>query len=130
MKCLAVGLVAVALFLACCGGGGGSGSGGDGNNPPAADSGLDIRPSNLSCTAFDPEGALAVIPAPGFSGLSFDRPVVLLQHPIDDLRWYVVEQSGRIATFREGDNAAAAAPGSFQGARRDCWEWLSIRSSV
>ena len=34
-----------------------------------------------------------------FGSLDFDQPVKLVQHPVDDDRWYVVEQGGKIFTF-------------------------------
>ena len=91
--------------LASCTGGGSAGSNG-GTNPDEPEWGLDLRPTNLSCTAFDPEGGISVILAPEFSNLIFNQPVALAQHPTDDQRWYVVEQSGRIRTFKEGENIA------------------------
>ena len=34
-----------------------------------------------------------------FGGIQFSSPVKLVQHPVDDNRWYVVEQGGKIFTF-------------------------------
>lgn len=100
MKTIYYGTVAILLLMILmisgCGG-----SGGGASSPPA--SGLDARPVNLTCTAFDPAGGLTATVTPAFSGLTFNSPVALLQHPSNDLRWYVVEQSGRILTFVEGD---------------------------
>lgn len=83
-----------------------AGCGADSTNAPNESSsytGLDRRPPNLLCEAFNPEGNISLILAPSFSNLAFSRPVALLQHPIYDQRWYVVEQSGKIRTFEEGD---------------------------
>ena len=66
-------------------------------------SGLDRRPPNRVCEAFNPEGSISLILSSQFSNMVFSRPVALLQHPIYDQRWYVVEQSGRIRTLEEGD---------------------------
>ena len=38
-----------------------------------------------------------------FAGLSFDTPVLMLQAPGNNSRWYVVEQGGLIRTFESGD---------------------------
>jgi hypothetical protein len=54
--------------------------------------------------------------AVAFEGQSFFHAVDLLQHPVDDERWYVVEQTGIVETFLESDPAgtrrvAVAVPG-------------------
>jgi len=68
--------VCFALALAACGGSSGNGGGfGDG----------------------DSEVAVAISPA--FEGVSFTRPLKLVQHPTDADRWYVLEQGGGIWTF-------------------------------
>ncbi len=64
------------LALACGGGGGG----GDPAPAPA------------------PPDALALEEA--FPGITFQRPVGALQDPLDPTRWYVVEQGGRVVTFK------------------------------
>jgi len=38
-----------------------------------------------------------------FSALSFNEPILMLQAPGNDTRWYVVEQNGLIKTFETGD---------------------------
>jgi glucose/arabinose dehydrogenase len=43
-----------------------------------------------------------------FPGLSFSRPVALLQAPGDAARWFVVEQGGRVLSF-DGTSAAPVA---------------------
>lgn len=69
-------LLSIALF-ACGGGGSGGGNG--------------VLPD------FTLEAA--------FAGLDFSRPVKLVQHPVDDDRWYAVEQGGKIKTFLASDPA-------------------------
>ena len=51
--------IAAFVLLAGCGGGNGGGA-----NPGFTESGLDLRPSNVGCQAFDPPGGISVIPAP------------------------------------------------------------------
>jgi glucose/arabinose dehydrogenase len=70
----------VALAACSSGGGGGDGGGGGGSRVPP-----DIE-------------LLAA-----FGELSFDHPVKLVQHPSDAMRWYVVEQGGKILTFLSTD---------------------------
>ncbi len=48
----------------------------------------------LQATAFN-----GIILTRVFSSLTFNAPVLLLQHPTDTDRWYVVEKHGRIQTF-------------------------------
>ena len=112
------GLLAVVLLAGC----GGSGGSGDDAAPPAPSpappppppptgSGLDARPSNTSCIAPDPTPA----PATGirvtrvYPALSFASPVLALQAPGDDSRWFVVEQAGRIRVFDNVSNVAASS---------------------
>jgi glucose/arabinose dehydrogenase len=71
---LAASLATLGLAALACGGGGGSAGGGSG------------APNNLTL-------------APAFASLDFAQPVKLVQHPVDDNRWYVVEQGGKIFTF-------------------------------
>jgi len=40
-----------------------------------------------------------------FSNLSFNAPILMLQAPGNDTRWYVVEQDGLIKTFETGDSS-------------------------
>ncbi len=44
---------------------------------------------------------------PVFESIAFDRPLLMLQAPGDGNRWYVVEQGGRVKTFRSGDGNAS-----------------------
>jgi glucose/arabinose dehydrogenase len=58
--------------------------------------------------AHDDTGAITgVTLAQAFSGRTFSSPVKLLQHPSNDHRWYVVEQTGAIKTFLDTDAAPA-----------------------
>lgn len=43
-----------------------------------------------------------------FAGLSFERPVAMIQAPGSDADWYVAEQAGRIFTFADDPGAARA----------------------
>ncbi len=86
------------LLLVSCGGGGSE-------TVPASNfaSGLDTRAPNLTCNAFNPAVGSSVTLTPAFPNLTFSQPLALLQHPLNDPRWYVVEQSGRVRTFAEND---------------------------
>lgn len=94
------------LILGACGG---SGSGGASSSSEAASSaarssagniGLDQRPANDQCLAGEsPAGGSEVALERAFPGLSFNRPVAMLQAPGDDSRWFVIEQPGRIRVF-------------------------------
>jgi glucose/arabinose dehydrogenase len=70
-------ITSIGLALAACGGGGGSAGGGGGGDD------LTLEPA--------------------FGGIDFDAPVKLVQHPVNDDRWYVVEQGGKIFTFLASD---------------------------
>ena len=85
-------LMMVLLFaIAGCGGGNA-----DNMNP----GGLDERPTAGACEAFDsPGGNIQISLERAFANLTFDRPIALLQAPQSNLRWYLVEQSGRILIF-------------------------------
>jgi uncharacterized repeat protein (TIGR03806 family) len=68
-----------------------------------ADLGLDQRPANASCTApARPPQDAEIALEPVFADLIFDRPVLLLQVPGRDERFYVVEQIGRIQLVQNG----------------------------
>jgi uncharacterized repeat protein (TIGR03806 family) len=96
---------ALLFVLAClqgCGGGGGGGNAG-GNNPPPPPSdepsGLDTRPSNATCLAWDRPTADDTISLTRYTNLSFASPIAMLQAPNDSSRWFVVEQDGVVRTF-------------------------------
>jgi len=40
-----------------------------------------------------------------FSNLSFNAPILMLQAPGNNTRWYVVEQDGLVKTFETGDSS-------------------------
>ncbi|MEO0997871.1 MAG: hypothetical protein AAFX58_10160, partial [Pseudomonadota bacterium] len=86
---LAAGALA-ALLLAACGGSGGDGLVGAPPPPaPPPDAGLaDVQPELV------------------FAGLSFARPLAMLQATGNGLNWYVVEQPGVVRVF---DNAAGVS---------------------
>ena len=66
---------------------------------------LDTRPSNPSCDIPDPPPTSVGIKLTRvFSSLSFDAPILLLQAPGNNNRWYLVEQDGLIKTFETGDS--------------------------
>jgi uncharacterized repeat protein (TIGR03806 family) len=114
MKRLVSAVFSVLMFASCGGGsgggsgggagggsGGGGGGGGSSNPPPAsADSGLDQRPSNLSCVA-PPRvtGNSALSLQRAFRNLTFLEPVAMLQAPGDSSRWFVIEQNGIVRVF-------------------------------
>lgn len=60
----------------------------------------DVRPANPTCLAPDrPATGGDVALERVFAGVSFEKPVSLLQAPDDASRWFVVEQAGRIQAF-------------------------------
>lgn len=103
------------------GGGGGDGGGGSGGGAGGFDCadleggvpaafGLEERPANATCLAPPrPSTGAPVKLQPAFPGLRFEQPLGLVQPPDDDDRWYVVEKTGRVMTFRIGDTEAAVA---------------------
>jgi uncharacterized repeat protein (TIGR03806 family) len=66
--------------------------------------GLDARPSNTTCVAPAKSAGNAgatIALARVFSGLTFNQPLLMLQAPGDDSRWYVLEKgSGPTAAAR------------------------------
>jgi uncharacterized repeat protein (TIGR03806 family) len=72
-------------------------------------SGLDVRPVNASCLAGDAPGTAvgtSVALQQVFAGLgNFSAPVLMLQEPASDARWYVLEKLGMVQVF---DNQPAA----------------------
>lgn len=76
------------------------------NIPEPAEFGLDERPTNETCLAFDrPPSASSVTLEPAFDNLNFSDPVYLTQ--ASDDRWYVVEQAGVVQVFDDGANPDA-----------------------
>lgn len=84
--------------------------GGGGSPPPAGnESGLDTRPSNTSCLATaQPNLGTSVDHMRVFPNLAFQSPVLMLQAPDDDSKWYVVEKRGVVKVFDNIDGAATA----------------------
>ena len=65
---------------------------------------LVTRPSNTSCDIPDaPPTSVKLTRV--FSALTFNLPVLMLQAPGNNNRWYVVEQAGLIKTFESGDSS-------------------------
>lgn len=65
-------------------------------------SGLDSRPANSTCLA--PERPLtdaSIALTRVFSSLSFSRSLGLLREPLNNDRWYVIEQAGRVQVFSD-----------------------------
>src|SRR5512138_3137543 len=79
--------------------------------PPPNDepSGLDTRPSNATCLAWDRPSADDTISVTRYTNLSFSSPVAMLQAPGDNSRWFVVEQAGVVRTFPTS-NPTASTP--------------------
>src|SRR5688572_6052441 len=68
--------------------------------PPTGEpSGLDARPSNTTCLAWDRPTGDDTISLTRYTNLSFSSPVAMLQDPGDNSRWFVVEQAGVVRTF-------------------------------
>jgi uncharacterized repeat protein (TIGR03806 family) len=75
---------------------------------PPGGSGLDSRPANPSCLATtQPTFGLSVGSSRVFPNLTFAFPILMLQAPGDDSRWFVVEQGGIVKTFAN-TNATSA----------------------
>lgn len=68
--------------------------------PPTTEpSGLDTRPTNTTCLAWDRPSADDSISLTRFTNLSFASPIAMLQAPNDATRWFVVEQPGTVLKF-------------------------------
>ncbi len=107
MRCggIAVRLV-VLLALAACGS---SDREHDSGPPPDPLSGLDSRPDNTTCIATERPipASISARVVRVFPALSFQQPVLALQAPADDSRWFVVEQSGTVRAFDNNDAVSA-----------------------
>src|SRR5262245_16353851 len=97
---------APALLLAIAGlQGCGSGADTRTNGPPAGNPtptpawGLDERPQNSTCVAWERPAAGSSISLSQFTSLSFSSPIAMLQAPGDASRWFVVEQGGAVRKF-------------------------------
>ena len=76
-----------------------AGSGGQG--------GLDSRPSNTSCLAWDRPNPGSSISLSQFTNLTFNAPVKMLQAPNSNQHWYVLQQRGQVRRFT-GTNPSSA----------------------
>ncbi|MDY0040807.1 MAG: PQQ-dependent sugar dehydrogenase, partial [Desulforhabdus sp.] len=72
-----------------------------------AASGLDSRPTSTTCVALAKPAGTNYRLTRVFSPISFNRPVGVQQSPNNGQRWYVIEQSGRVMTFLNGDQQAS-----------------------
>lgn len=81
------------------------------NSTSAASVGLDTRPSNTTCFAFDPptSSTASLTLSRAFANLSFSEPVAMLQAPGDSSRWFVVEKSGVVRVFANSAGAASSS---------------------
>ncbi len=85
----------------------GSGTTLAGSSQPPPGGGLDSRPSNASCFAWDRPSAGSTISLSRFTNLSFTAPVKMLQAPNNNQHWYVLEQRGIVRRFT-GANPSSA----------------------
>ncbi len=63
--------------------------------------GIDRRPATINCVAGVPDVTLHRVLDidAAFSNLRFTMPVAILQAPLDDSHWFVVEKRGRVRAF-------------------------------
>jgi uncharacterized repeat protein (TIGR03806 family) len=102
-------LVLAAALLNGCGGGGSDSTPPDSPPPnPPLNSGLDSRPSNTCVATVQPGGGTGIAVADAFPNLTFSSPVLMIQAPGDDTKWYVVEQPGVIRVFPNVDSTTMA----------------------
>lgn len=98
----------VVLTAACSGNGDGDGGNSSTDNDP--DNSPQItRPQNVSCSAFGFETSTDIQLTRIFPNLSFNRPVLLLQHPEQNRYWYVVEQGGNVFRIDADSNTRSTA---------------------
>jgi uncharacterized repeat protein (TIGR03806 family) len=89
--------------------GGAGGAGGTGGGGGTAGYGLDQRPANPGCIApAAPPGPANVKVVRAFPALAFTLPLDLVQASGRPGRWYAVEKAGRVWTFEDRDDVAAA----------------------
>ncbi|HEY7640178.1 MAG TPA: PQQ-dependent sugar dehydrogenase [Steroidobacteraceae bacterium] len=67
--------------------------------PPPPVSGLDTRPVNNTCLAWDRPTAGSTIALTRYTNLSFNSSVAMVQPPNASTHWYVVEQGGIVKRF-------------------------------
>jgi uncharacterized repeat protein (TIGR03806 family) len=75
--------------------------------PAGGQGGLDSRPSNTTCNAWDTPNAGSTISLTRFTNLTFNMPVKMLQAPNSSEHWYVLQQLGLVRRFT-GTNPASA----------------------
>lgn len=69
--------------------------------------GLSAQPDNTTCLAGDrPASVGSVSTERVFSDIEISGPIQLLQSPLDNSRWYVVQQGGSVITFLEDDSSS------------------------
>ena len=68
-------------------------------NPVSGVSGLDARPSNTTCLAWDQPTASSTISLEPFTSLTFSGALGMVQAPADNSHWYVIEQGGAVKRF-------------------------------
>jgi uncharacterized repeat protein (TIGR03806 family) len=104
-------LVLAAALLNGCGGGGSDSATPPGSPPsnPPLNSGLDSRPSNTCVATVQPGGGTGIAVVDAFPNLTFSSPVLMIQAPGDDTKWYVVEQGGVIRVFANDDSTTTAS---------------------
>lgn len=75
--------------------------------PPSPDSGLDQRPTNSTCIAWDRPSVGSDISLTQYTSLTFSSPIAMLQAPGDNSRWFVVEQGGPVRQFSVSNPTSA-----------------------
>jgi uncharacterized repeat protein (TIGR03806 family) len=75
--------------------------------PSGGVGGLDSRPSNTTCLAWEQPDAGSTISLSQFTNLTFNMPVKMLQAPNSSQHWYVVQQLGLVRRFT-GTNPSSA----------------------
>ena len=84
----------------------GDGDGGVKPPPVRAEFGLDVRPPNATCKApARPQNTAAVKLEEAFTGVTFNRPMALVQPPGDKTRWFVAQRDGVIKSFSAANPA-------------------------
>lgn len=76
--------------------------------PTTPTSGLDARPTNSSCLAWDRASAGSTISLTQYTSLTFSSPIAMLQAPSDNSRWFVVGQGGAVRQFNVASPTTAS----------------------
>jgi uncharacterized repeat protein (TIGR03806 family) len=91
-------------------------SGGDSQTAPAPTptpgaGGLDARPANATCVApaKSASAGATVTTQRAFPSLTFTQPLLMLQAPGDDSRWYVLQRGGAVRVFANDPSVATAS---------------------